>query len=221
MTARMGADDLHELASVVPDLLRRVTGLEPAPHGRFVELDEHGFESTKRLAAADAGGTIIVAMWPGELKSQAEHLYTRGRAEAMIGAARDRGWHVEPSPHLAFFNSSAQQRLYMSPDLDPVTYARRWKREDRQMFGRHPREALEPEIRPWLIARGYLQQSEGDVFEAFVRVLGRRKVDVRAAFRFKHRFERQADLQARARSIRADINAIFGAAGEPLLPAAG
>jgi hypothetical protein len=105
VTARMGADDLHELASIVPELLRSVTGIEPASHGRFVELDEHGFKSTKRLAAADAGGTTIVAMWP------AEHLYEHGRAEAMILEARGRGWEVKPSLHLAFFNSSAHHRL--------------------------------------------------------------------------------------------------------------
>src|SRR5207302_9483990 len=146
-----------DFATTRPVLLREITGIEPERQGRHVLLDTHaGVRSIQRLALADKGGAVLVALWPAELKSQAEYLYSDGRALAMIDAARARSWTVEPSPHLAFFNSSASQRLYMSPPIASEDYARRWGGADREMIGRHPAAALRTTLRPWLEHRGYL-----------------------------------------------------------------
>ena len=120
------------------------------------------------------------------------YLYSHGRAAAMIEAARNCEWRVAASPHLAFLNSYARQRLYMAPHVDPLVYAERWVDEDREFIGRHPREDLEDAIWPWLKNRGYVSQPDKRVLEEFVIWLGRRPVDVRPGMRFRQRWDAAA-----------------------------
>src|SRR5688572_1783827 len=108
MPARIGADDVGLFESPRPSLLREVSGIEPEPSGGHVLLDEHaGVRSAQRLALSDVGGGIVVALWPAELKPQAQYLYSDGRGRAMVEAARERSWDVWAVPHLAFFTSPA------------------------------------------------------------------------------------------------------------------
>lgn len=221
MSARIGADDVSWFDSPHPDLLREITGIEPEPAGVHVLLDKHlGVQSTQRLAIGDVGGNVIVALWPAEMKSQAEYLYESGRAQAMLSAARDCGWDAEPSPHLAFFNSRPSQRLYMSPDITAEEYARRWSASDAHMIGRHPTEAAREALWPWLKERGYVDDRDDDVFERFALMLGSRRVDLRPGLRLKRRWqELETSERQLAAAIRNDVNAILRAAGEPSLPA--
>jgi hypothetical protein len=221
MPARLGAADLQEFASPRRALLREVAGIEPEPLGIHVLLDKHaGARAAQRLALSDVGGSILVALWPAELKSQAEYLYQEGRAVRMIAAARARSWEIQPTPHLAFFNSHPSQRLYMSPDLSPEEYAVRWEGPDRQMIGRHPPEALETVITPWLERSGLLVETDADAVEQFANVLGRRPVDVRPGLSFKRRWDKSTRGDRNlAKSIRDDVNAILVAAGDPTLAA--
>lgn len=222
MTVRMGADDVDFFNSPREDLLKEITGLDPEPSGAYVLLDEHlGTTSTQRFALADLGGGIEAALWPGETKAQAMYLYSAGRAATMIEAAQSCGWRVTASPHLAFLNSYARQRLYMTPDIDPLVYAERWADEDREFIGRHPREDLEDTIWPWLMNRGYASAQDKRELEAFVVQLGRRPVDVRPGMRFRQRWEASA-VRNRAEfisAVRRDVNLILAAAGEPTLRA--
>src|SRR4051794_29485220 len=105
MAARLGADDIDEFATPRQLLLREITGITPEEPAGHVLLESFGVKSTQRLALADVGGTLIAGLWPAELKTQAESLYGSGRATPMIAAARERGWTVEASPHIGFYNS--------------------------------------------------------------------------------------------------------------------
>jgi hypothetical protein len=92
---------------------------------------------------------------PRELKEQAKYLYGSRLGRPMIAAARERGWTAQPSPHLAFRNSSAPVRLYMAPTLDAAEYARRWEEGDLDRAGAHSRTDVRRNLWPWLKSRGY------------------------------------------------------------------
>ncbi len=224
MTARIGADDVDFFDSPQPRLLREISGIEPEPAGVHVLLDKHlGVRSTQRLALADVGGGIEVALWPAELKSQAEYLYRAGRGSAMVVAARNCGWQVRPSPHLGFFNSRASQRLYMAPEIDAEVYAERWEGDDGREIGQHSREEVRQNLWPWLKKRDYASAKDDAVLQQFLSILGRRNVHLRPGMRFRRRWDRSEvqELGERdlASAVRRDVNAILAAAGEPGLPA--
>jgi hypothetical protein len=169
------------------------------------------------------GGGTVVALWPAELKSQADYLYADGRGKAMVMAARKNGWDVRPSPHLAFFNSAPSQRLYMAPEVDPEAYAERWEGAEGRHIGQHSSEEVRQHLWPWLKQRGYASAEDDDVLEQFLSLLGRRPVHLRPAMRFRRRWDlTEIDRLGRnelARAVRTDVNAILRAAGEPALPA--
>jgi hypothetical protein len=220
MAARLGAADFHEFSSPRRALLQEVAGIQTEPRGIHVLLDEHvGARSAQRLALSDVGGSVLAALWPAELKPQAEYLYREGRALEMIAAARARSWEIRPTPHLAFFTAHPSQRLYMNANVSPEEYALRWEGADSGMVGRHPREALETILRPWLERCGYLAEGDAGVFEQFAKILGHRRVDLRPGLSFKRRWEaRGANERELADAIRDDVNAILSAAGDPTLP---
>jgi hypothetical protein len=224
MAAQIGADDL-DFRATDPALLRDVSGLDPEPSGKHVLLGQIGVRSTQRLAIGDRGGTIIVALWPAELKPQAQYLYSSGRSAALIAAARSLRWSVVPSPHLGFRNSPASRRLYMAPELDAAEYAQRWEGPDGRRIGQHTSQELRRVLWPWLKERGYVADEDDDLLEQFLRHLGRRPAHLRPGLRLKGRWDRDAQraLDGRrelALAIRSDVDEILGAAGEPRLPAA-
>lgn len=223
MTATIGPDDIDLYASPRPALLRLIAGVEPEPRGTHVLLEGLGIRSVQRLLVSDAGGSVIVAFWPAELKPQAEYLFVDGRGERMVGTAVERGWNVWAVPQLAFFNSPASRRLYMTPDIDPIEYARRWEGRDAQWIGQHAREALRPVVWPWLKKRGYVSDGDDDALEQFLPILGNRPAHLRPALRFHRRWDR-SEIEGLAEDqiavlIREDVNAVLRAAEEPTLPA--
>lgn len=220
MAATLGADDIDFLEFPNADLLKEITGIDPQPAGAHVLLDQDiGVRSTQRFALAEVGGSVEVALWPGEMKSQAQYLYRDGRGSAMVEAARDCGWKIIPSPHLAFFNSRPSQRLYMAPELDAETYAARWEGTDGEQIGRHPRDHIRDSIWPWLKERNYASDEDDGVFESFLTLLGRRPADLRPGMRFRQRYGAPgaADRHAFAKTVRRDVNTILAAASEPTL----
>jgi hypothetical protein len=222
VSARVGADDIAVFKSPRPQLLREITGLDPAPSGVHVPLEEHRVRSTQRLALSDIGGRIVVETWPAELKRQADYLYAGGRGRAMVTAARERGWQVEATAHIAFFNSAPAQRLYTYPDVDAATYTKRWEGADGRLIGQHSRDELRRRVWPWLKQRDYASAADDDVLDQFMAILGRRNAHLRPGMRFRRHWSRNEiealgtrELAAR---VRADVNAILGAAGDPPLP---
>lgn len=188
MTAGIGADDIFE--SPRPQLLREITGLEPAPSGVHVMLEDYGVRSTQRLALSDVGGGIVVGTWPAELKRQADYLYAEGRGRAMVTAAEARRWQVRPTPHLAFFNSAPSQRLYMAPDVDATTYSERWEGTDGRLIGQHSRDELRRSVWPWLKQRDYASDDDDEVLEQFMAILGRRNAHLRPGMRLRRQWNR-------------------------------
>jgi hypothetical protein len=223
VSARIGADDSGFFESPRPRLLHEISGIKPEPRGVHVLLEDHGVRSAQRVALGDIGGAIVVGLWPAELKRQAGYLYSDGRGKAMVAAARQLGWDVRPSPHLAFFNSAPVLRLYMAPDLDAEVYAERWEGADGRLIGQHSAEDVRQQLWPWLKQRGYASAKDDEVLEQFLAVLGRRKAHLRPGMRFRRRWEgAEIDRLGQSRlsaTVRAEVNAILQAVGDPPLPA--
>jgi hypothetical protein len=224
VTARIGADDLDLFLEPQPELLESTSGIRPERGGLHVRLDTRGVRSTQRLALSGFRGGLIAALWPAELKVQAKYLYGNRLATLMISRALERGWSAEPSPHLAFRNAAASQRLYMRPVVEAAEYARRWESTDLRRVGQYARASLKTELWPWLKSRGYALDSDDDVLEVFMnRHLGKRPALLRPGLRLKQRWGYDSLLSmdgpvAAAATIRADVNAILAAAQEPPLP---
>ena len=131
--------------------------------------DPLGFRSTQRLGISDYAGGVAVATWPAELAPQARYLYGGGLGSALVAAAIERGWTVEPSPHIAYYTASPGRRLYMRPSVAPLDYAACWEDEDgfRRIGGNYTREYVEHELWPWLKQRGFADDGDDTVLHVF------------------------------------------------------
>jgi hypothetical protein len=216
MTACIGPDDISIYESPRPTNLREITALDPVEAGTHVRLDSYGVRSTQRLAVGDIGGSIVLALWPAELKEQALYVYGRRLGRPMIRAAQTKGWSAEPAPQLAFRNSRPSLRLYMQPRIDVLEYARRWEEEDLGQVGAHRRSRIRSILWPWLKSRGFVADLDDAVLELWMsKCLGRRDAFLRPGLRLK-RSCGPADTPA---SLRREIDAILAAAADPPLPA--
>lgn len=226
MTAQIGADDVDLFLEPQPDLLEEMSGISPE-RGEMghVLLEPYGVHSTQRLALSSAGGGgLMLATWPAELKLQALYLYGRRLATPMITRALKLGWTAAASPHLSFRNAPATRRLYMSPAIDPLDYARRWEDSDLSWVGQYERDEARSRLWPWLKERGYADSADDPVLEDFLdRYLGNRPAFLRPGLRLKRRWDGGAVEAAGGTAgivaaMRAEVDAILGAAQEPPLP---
>jgi len=227
MTAQIGYDgpDLH--GDPRRELLIDVAQVLPEqPAGVWVHLGRLGFRSTQRLWIGDVPGGVAVATWPAELKPQACYLYGRGLGSALVAAAIERGWAVEPSPHIAFRTAPAARRLYMSPPIAPLDYVACWEDEDAlsRVGGNYARGAVEHELWPWLKQMGFADDSDDAVLRRFLdEFLGNWPANMRPGLRF-HRVWAPAEAaglgSALAKTIRSQFDAVFAVAHEPALPTA-
>jgi len=120
MTARIGADGHDLLGDPLLPLLADVTQVRPEPGDDWAHLEKRlHFRSTQRLRIGELADSVVVATWPAEKALQARYLCGDGFGSALVAAAIERGWEVEPSPHIAFPRSSSARRLYMSPPIAP------------------------------------------------------------------------------------------------------
>lgn len=226
MAASLGTDSDHLYEAPRSDLLREISGIEPEPAGIHVRLDRHaGVRSTQRLALADVGGGVVAGLWPAELMPQARYLYSEGRAGALLSSASAFGWSVAASPHLAFFNSSAHQRLYLNPEVNVNEYARAWEGADGRWIGQHSVEEVRHSLWPWLKERGYVSAGDDPVLTEFLRILGRRPAHLRPGLRLELRLDAAAvrtlgNSRQLPSTIRRAVNGVLRAAGEPTLPVA-
>ena len=86
---------------------------------------------------------------PAELADQARYLYGRGLGSALVAAAIERGWTVEPSQAVGFWNSSPATRLYMRQSIGQAAwYAACWEDEDalRRIGGNFAQEDIKHEL---------------------------------------------------------------------------
>ncbi len=219
MTAQIGADGLESFGEPRPELLAEVARVQAEPGGEWVHLGRLGFRSTQRLRISDLAGGVAVATWPAELAPQARYLYGRRLGPPLVAAAIERGWTVEPSPHLAYHTAPPSRRLYMRPSVAPLEYAARWEDEDGLVrIGNHTREAVEHELWPWLKEQGYADDGDDAELRRFLETfLLRRPAHMRPGLRFRRvwRLDEVTKLgSGLAETIRNELEAVFAVAGE-------
>jgi hypothetical protein len=226
MTAQIGTDGLDFPGDPRPELLADVTRVQPGPGGEWVNLEDRlGFRSTQRLRISNFDGGVSVATWPAELAPQARYLYGRGLGSALVAAALERGWTVEPSPHLAYHTAAPGRRLYMRPSLPLLDYVAVWEDpEGLRRVGSHARADVERELWPWLKQMGFADDGDDSVLLRFLgEFLGRRPAHMRPGLRFRRVWtfaEAEGLGSALAEAIRSEFNAVFAVAHEPALGAA-
>jgi hypothetical protein len=223
MTAQIGDDGLDLLGDPLLKLLTDVAGVQPQPGGEWVHLqDKLGFRSIQRLVIRDGADGVVVATWPTELAVQARYLYGGGLGSALVAAARERGWTVIPSPHIAYYSASPARRLYMLPPVAPLDYAACWEDEDgfSRIGGNHTREYVEHELWPWLKQRGFADDGDDDVLARYLDEYLRMPAQMRPGLRFRRVWSpaEVAEMgSALAETIRSDFDAVFAVANEPAL----
>jgi hypothetical protein len=226
---RVGADPVRRKWRL-RSLLREATGIAPERAGLVhVRLDVAlGVCSLQRAALDIEGERLTLHLWPGELKAQAEHLYAGGHAERLCELLEDEegAWQVRPQPLLGFRNAPVRTRVYLTCELDPTEYARRWQGEDWKRVGAHHRNHIVPDLWPWLLERGYASNQDTVRLEPFLRALGRRFAHLRPTMHVSRSWgweeaERLDDEGLLAGEIHAALNRALGLLEEPLLPSLG
>ena len=224
---RVGADPVRRKWRL-RSLLHEATGLQPERIGlAHVRLDTAiGTASLQRAALDLDGQELLLHMWPGELKRQAEHLYGSGHATRLSSLPLQDGpmWRVEPQPQLGFRNAPARTRVYLTCRLDAATYAERWHGEDWKQVGAHQPETILSELWPWLLKRRYASKRDLARLESFLRTLGRRHAHLRPSMHVARAwpFEQATALDddgQLAQEIRDAINHVLAVLEEPPLPA--
>ena len=199
--------------------------VQPEPGGDWVHLGRLGFRSTQRVRIGDIPGGVAVATWPAELKPQAFYLYGGGLGSALLAAATERGWTVEPSPHLAYHTAPGARRLYMRPSIAPLDYAACWEDEDAlRRVGNHTREDVERELWPWLKQKGFADDGDDIELRRFLdESLRRRPAHMRPGLRLRRVWTSAEGTElgsALAQTIRSEFDAVFATAHEPTLSSA-
>jgi hypothetical protein len=227
---RVGADPVRRKWRL-RSLLREATGIAPERAGLVhVRLDVAlGVCSLQRAALDIEEERLTLHLWPGELKAQAEHLYAGGHAERLCELVEDDDadtWQVRPQPLLGFRNAPVRTRVYLTCELDPAEYARRWQGEDWKRVGAHHRNHIVPDLWPWLLERGYASEEDTVRLEPFLRALGRRFAHLRPTMHVSRSWgwkeaERLDDEGLLAGEIHDALNRALGLLEEPLLPSLG
>jgi hypothetical protein len=206
-------------------LLREATAIGPERVGIVhVRLDVAlGAVSIQRAALDIDDDRLVLHLWPGELKAQAEHLYAAGHAERLCELVdEDARWRVEPQPLLGFRNAPKRTRVYLSCTLDALEYARRWQGEDWSHVGSHHRQTIRTELWPWLLERGYASPEDAERLDPFLHALGRRFAHLRPGMHVSRSWswqeaEKLDDEGLLVGEIREAIERVLAVLGEPPL----
>jgi hypothetical protein len=208
-------------------LLAQATGVAPE-RGQLVHVrldNALGVVSFQRAALKLEGDELVLHIWPGELKHQAEHLYAEDRALRLSRlAGPGRPWMVEPQPLLGYRNAPVRSRVYLTCTLDAVTYAQRWQGEDWERVGAHHHNYLMSDLWPWLLARGHASPCDLEAVRTFSDSLGRRFAHLRpsmhAARTWALELAEELDEDGRlALEIREAVSEVLSVLEEPPLPA--
>jgi hypothetical protein len=227
-TLRRVGSDLVRRKWRLRSLLREATGIVPERAGLVhVRLDSAlGVASLQRAALDIEHERLTLHLWPGELKAQAEQLYSGTHAEDLCALLQDDpvgAWRVNPQPLLGFRNAPVRTRVYLTCRLDPEEYARRWQGEDWKRVGAHHRNHILPELWPWLLERGYASERDRDRLDPFLHALGRRFAHLRPTIHVSRSWdwkeaERLDDEGLLPGEIHDALNRVLELLEEPLLP---
>lgn len=205
-------------ATVLADTI----GLSPRDGDQHVIVESLGVKSIQRVGLEPRDDQVVLSVWPGELKPQAIWLYDAGRAERLLAVAREAGWQISATPHLAFRTSSWAERIYLHPALDLDTYVRRWSGEDRPRIGGYRVDEV-PELWEWLHRRGHASAADTAVDrDAFVAGVRMQPVHLRPGLHLTRiwesadaeRLDASGDL---APALRGSLNLLLDALDEPLI----
>jgi TIR domain len=222
MTAKIGAHGLGLFHNPRPELLADVTGIRPKPGEAWVDIQGRlGFRSTQRLWISDVDDGVAAATWPAETAGQARYLYDRKLGTALVSAAIDLGWIVEPSPHIAFYNSKPGSRLYIRPPVAPLDYVACWQEKGALGRVRYPRDDVERQLWPWLKNRGLVDDSDDAELRRFLSdFLHMPHADMRPGLRFRRIWTSAEAARlgpTLAETIRSEFDAVFATVDEPAL----
>jgi hypothetical protein len=207
-------------------LLAEASGIVPERAGLVhIRVDTAlGAVTLQRAALQADEQSLALHLWPGELKAQAEQLYAGGRAEhlcELLGTDGD-SWIVRPQPLLGFRNAPVRTRVYLTCELDPGEYARRWQGEDWKQVGAHHRSHVRERLWPWLLQRGYATAADEARIDPFLRALGRRFAHLRPSMHVQRTWEWQQaqrldDEGLLAGEIHAALDRVLALLDEPSL----
>jgi hypothetical protein len=207
-------------------LLAEASGIAPERAGLVhIRVDTAlGAVTLQRAALQADEQSLALHLWPGELKAQAEQLYAGGRAEhlcELLGTDGD-SWIVRPQPLLGFRNAPVRTRVYLTCELDPGEYARRWQGEDWKKVGAHHRSHVRERLWPWLLQRGYATAADEARIDPFLRALGRRFAHLRPSMHVQRTWEWQQaqrldDEGLLAGEIHAALDRVLALLDEPSL----
>ncbi|MFZ1155110.1 MAG: hypothetical protein WAN93_09425 [Solirubrobacteraceae bacterium] len=223
---RVGSDPVRRKWRL-RSLLQEATGIVPERAGLVhVRLDAAlGVASMQRAALDIEEERLTLHLWPGELKAQAEHLYSGGHAESLCELLNRAGedWQVQPQPLLGFRNAPVRTRVYLTCELDPAEYARRWQGEDWKQVGAHHRNHILPDLWPWLLEREYASEPDRARLDPFLHALGRRFAHLRPTIHVSRSWEwseaeRLDDEGLLPAEIYDALNRVLGLLEEPQLP---
>jgi hypothetical protein len=208
-------------------LVAQATGVAPERGSLVhVRLDMAlGVVSFQRAALSLEQDELVLHMWPGELKHQAEHLYAEDRALRLSRlAGPGRPWRVEPQPLLGYRNAPVRSRVYLTCTLGAVAYAQRWQGDDWERVGAHHSNHLMSDLWPWLLARGYASPGDLEAVDAFATSLGRRFAHLRPSMHVTRSWalELAEELDEDGRlavEIREAVSRVLDILEEPGLPA--
>jgi hypothetical protein len=222
---RAGADPTRR-GRRLRSLLEQATGVAPERASlAHVRLDTaFGVISFQRAALSIEEDQLVLHLWPGELKHQAERLYGEGRAVELSRLDRPgEPWRVEPQPLLGYRNAPIRSRVYLTCTLDAAAYAKRWQGEDWERVGAHHRNHILDGLWPWLLARGYASAGDLEPVETFVATLGRRFAHLRPGMHVTRSWslehaEELDDAGLLTEEIRDALEQVLSVLEEPALP---
>jgi hypothetical protein len=142
-----------------------------------------------------------------------------------VDLASEAGWSVYTTPHIAFWQAPAHQRLYLEPRIDLKQYVELWKGSGWSKIGGHPSEDLRGTLWRWLKEQGCASAADDSARDDFLKILaGRQQVHLRPGLYLKREWsvgEVSAWSTVRlATEVRTEVNRALGGIGEPMLPVA-
>ena len=225
---RLAGDHPERLMRRLRVLMHESTGIlveDKIYDHAHVRLDTGlGAKSVQRAALSREGSgedsRLMLTVWPGELKAQAQWLYSNGRAHAVASLSDEEGWEVGGTAHLAFWNSKAHQRWYLAACVGAHEYATIWEQNFNHV-GEHKAEELQ-QLWDWLLYHRLASMSDHEGREAFERALAGHQIHLRAGMRVQRIWSwdealRLDDDGLLATSIREALAEILTRLDEPAL----
>jgi O-acetyl-ADP-ribose deacetylase len=131
--------------------------------GVNVRFPKDQVTAVERVGMWIDGGDVRLGMWPAELQSQYNRVYSDpAKVEGLIALGDEEGWELNSNFHLGFRFAGPQQRWYPERHLTGRVYVRQWIDDIRfgRAGGRTRQHLQDLSFRRWLLDRGYADDDE-------------------------------------------------------------